>query len=278
MKNLFSIEGKVAVVTGGSRGIGEMIAAGFLANGAKVYVSSRKADVCNATAERLASEFGGECISVPADLSNIDGCEQLANAVAEREDQLDILVNNAGVSWGAPIDEFPEFGWDKVIVAPVDKLAAVSLATGPAGWLLAVSEDSFEAPTLWFSSDGTHWARVAELPITRASIGAPVIGMGADEMVAIKPGDPENAAFSGDSELAVWTSPDGVTWTEGEPGGFIDSGYLYDLQHTSMGWLAVGESYRNQHDVVPAVYHSNDGRSWNRVLRGEGGGAAFEVG
>lgn len=114
MKDLFSIDGKVALVTGGSRGIGEMIAAGFLANGAKVYISSRKAEACDETAKRLQSEFGGECISLPADLSNIEGCEALANEIAGREQAIDILVNNAGVSWGAPIDEFPEIGWDKV--------------------------------------------------------------------------------------------------------------------------------------------------------------------
>lgn len=114
MKNLFSIEGKVALVTGGSRGIGEMIAAGFLANGARVYISSRKSDVCDATAERLAKEYGGECISIPANLAEVDGCAKLAAEIASRESKLDILVNNAGVSWGAPIDEFPEIGWDKV--------------------------------------------------------------------------------------------------------------------------------------------------------------------
>ena len=78
IENLFSIAGKVALVTGGSRGIGEMIAAGFLANGAKVYISSRKAEVCDETAARLAKEYGGECISLPADLSNVEGCAQLA--------------------------------------------------------------------------------------------------------------------------------------------------------------------------------------------------------
>ena len=114
LKNLFSIEGKVALVTGGSRGIGEMIAAGFLANGAKVYISSRKTEACNATAARLQQEFRGECISLPADLSGVAGCEQLAAQIAARESRLDILVNNAGVSWGAPIDTFPESGWDKV--------------------------------------------------------------------------------------------------------------------------------------------------------------------
>lgn len=115
VSNLFSVDGRIALVTGGSRGIGEMIAAGFLANGAKVYISARKADACNATAERLSAEFGRECISLPADVSNLDGIAALGAALAEREDHLDILVNNAGASWGAPIDEFPENGWDKVM-------------------------------------------------------------------------------------------------------------------------------------------------------------------
>ena len=115
MNNLFDIRGKVALVTGGSRGIGEMIAAGFLANGVKVYISSRKAEVCNATAARLMEQFGGECISLPANLAEVTGCQQLADELAARESQLDILINNAGVSWGAPIDDFPESGWDKVM-------------------------------------------------------------------------------------------------------------------------------------------------------------------
>jgi 2-deoxy-D-gluconate 3-dehydrogenase len=115
LHHLFSIEGKTALITGGSRGIGEMIAAGFLANGAKVYVSSRKADACDATARRLSERFGGECASLPADVSTTDGVEGLAAALEQRETQLHVLVNNAGVSWGAPLDEFPENGWDKVM-------------------------------------------------------------------------------------------------------------------------------------------------------------------
>jgi 2-deoxy-D-gluconate 3-dehydrogenase len=85
LKNLFSIEGKVALVTGGSRGIGEMIAAGFLANGAKVYISSRKADVCDATAKRLSAEYGGECISIPANLAELAGTGALAAEISRRE-------------------------------------------------------------------------------------------------------------------------------------------------------------------------------------------------
>ncbi len=115
INDLFSVDGKIALVTGGSRGIGEMIAAGYLANGAKVYISSRKAEACDAAAERLMAAHGGECISVPADLSGLEGIGVLAEAIAANEDHLDILVNNAGVSWGAPLAEFPEKGWDKVM-------------------------------------------------------------------------------------------------------------------------------------------------------------------
>jgi 2-deoxy-D-gluconate 3-dehydrogenase len=111
-EDLFSIQGKVALVTGGSRGIGEMIAAGFLAQGAKVYIASRKADVCEATAKRLAESYGGECIALAADLSRMQGVESLAEALAQREKRLDILVNNAGASWGEKLDDFPEAGWD----------------------------------------------------------------------------------------------------------------------------------------------------------------------
>lgn len=114
-EGLFDIKGKTALVTGGSRGIGEMIAAGFLANGAKVYISARKAGACDATAKRLSDAYGAECVSLPADLSQLTGVESLAQRLAEREPALDILVNNAGAAWGAPLDEFPESGWDKVM-------------------------------------------------------------------------------------------------------------------------------------------------------------------
>ncbi|MGA7324178.1 MAG: SDR family oxidoreductase [Rhodomicrobium sp.] len=113
--DLFSIKGRVALVTGGSRGIGEMIAAGFLANGAKVYISSRKADACAATAERLVNEYGGTCVPLPADLSQLSGIESLVQRLSEHEQSLDILINNAGTAWGASLDVFPEAGWDKVM-------------------------------------------------------------------------------------------------------------------------------------------------------------------
>jgi NAD(P)-dependent dehydrogenase (short-subunit alcohol dehydrogenase family) len=114
IKDLFSLEGRVALVTGGSRGIGRMIAEGFLMQGAKVYISSRKADKCDAMAEEL-SKGGRVCISLPQDVSTVEGCRALAARLTEREPKLDILVNNAGAAWGANFDDFPESGWDKVL-------------------------------------------------------------------------------------------------------------------------------------------------------------------
>src|ERR1700709_280059 len=114
-KDLFSLNGRVALVTGGSRGIGKMIAAGFLAQGAaKVYITARKAGPCEATAKELTAEYGGECIALPIDISGISGIDLLAGEFKKREPKLDILVNNAGAAWGAEFDEFPESGWDRV--------------------------------------------------------------------------------------------------------------------------------------------------------------------
>ena len=113
MSDLFDISGKTALVTGGSRGIGLMIARGFVEAGAKVYISSRKAEVCDEVAAELST--AGTCISLPADLSDDAECDRLAAAVAEREPALHILVNNAGATWGAPIAEFPASAFDKVL-------------------------------------------------------------------------------------------------------------------------------------------------------------------
>lgn len=113
MLDLFSVKDKVILVTGGSRGIGEMIAEGYVANGAKVYISSRKASACDEVAARLSKL--GPCISLPADLSNAEGVASLVAALKERESRLDILVNNAGAAWGAPIDDYPHEGWSKVM-------------------------------------------------------------------------------------------------------------------------------------------------------------------
>ncbi|MEP7216809.1 MAG: SDR family oxidoreductase [Anaerolineaceae bacterium] len=113
MEDLFSIKGKVALVTGGSRGIGLMIARGFVEAGAKTYISSRKGDVCDAVAAELSKV--GTCISLPADLGSEAGAKGLAEAIAARETQLDILVNNAGATWGAPLADYPDDAFDKVM-------------------------------------------------------------------------------------------------------------------------------------------------------------------
>ena len=158
MHNLFSVDGKVVVVTGGSRGIGEMLAEGYMANGAsRVYITARKADVCDATAERLNAVYDGECVSLPIDLSTSDGIASIVAAVAKREQRLDVLVNNAGAAWGAPIDEFPESGWDKVMNVNVKamffltqtllpELRASATADGPARVVNIGSVDGLRVP------------------------------------------------------------------------------------------------------------------------------------
>jgi NAD(P)-dependent dehydrogenase (short-subunit alcohol dehydrogenase family) len=130
-KELFSLKGRVAVVTGGSRGIGRMIAEGFIAEGVKVYITARKAEACNRTAQEL-SQDGGTCISLPMDISTVAGIKAFATAIMEREPKLDILVNNAGAAWGAPFDEFPEQGWDKVLDLNTKSVFFLTQALAPA--------------------------------------------------------------------------------------------------------------------------------------------------
>jgi NAD(P)-dependent dehydrogenase (short-subunit alcohol dehydrogenase family) len=110
-ERLFSLEGKKALITGGSRGVGYMIAEGFVAQGAKVYISSRNAEEC----QGAAASLGGGVVGLACDISTVAGCQTLADAYCAQEAQLNILVNNAGAAWGAPFEEFPEEGWDKVM-------------------------------------------------------------------------------------------------------------------------------------------------------------------
>ena len=156
MNELFDISGKTALVTGGSRGIGLMIASGFINAGAKVAISSRKADVCNAVAE----ELGPNCVSFPADLSTEAECLRLAREVGEWCDgSLNILVNNAGATWGAPFDDFDDSAWDKVLNINVKgvfqltrflhaELIAGASAPDPARVINIGSVDGIQVPTL----------------------------------------------------------------------------------------------------------------------------------
>jgi NAD(P)-dependent dehydrogenase (short-subunit alcohol dehydrogenase family) len=129
VKDLFSVKGKVVVVTGGSRGIGLMIARGFVENGAKVYISSRKAKACEQVAAELAA--AGSCTPLPADLGTEAGARQLAEAIAERESVLHVLVNNAGANWGAPLEEYPDAAWDKVLALNVKAVFHLTRALLP---------------------------------------------------------------------------------------------------------------------------------------------------
>jgi NAD(P)-dependent dehydrogenase (short-subunit alcohol dehydrogenase family) len=178
VKDLFDIAGKVALVTGGSRGIGEMIAEGYVANGVRTYISARKAEACNATAARL-SELG-ECISIPADLSSAQGIAGLVSEIKGREEQLDILVNNAGATWGQPIEEFPEAAWDKIMNINVKSpffltqallplLEKSASAENPARIIMIGSVDGLNVNRLPTFSYGPSKAAVHHLARTLAS-------------------------------------------------------------------------------------------------------------
>jgi NAD(P)-dependent dehydrogenase (short-subunit alcohol dehydrogenase family) len=157
MSALFSIENKVALVTGGSRGIGRMIARGYVEAGARVYVSSRKPEACDRVAAELSQ--AGTCLSLPGDCSSQAGCEALAAALAERESALHVLVNNAGANWGAPFAEYPDSAWDKVLAlnvkaifhltrASLPMLRAAATAADPARVINIGSIDGLRVPML----------------------------------------------------------------------------------------------------------------------------------
>jgi NAD(P)-dependent dehydrogenase (short-subunit alcohol dehydrogenase family) len=129
VSKLFSIEGKVALVTGGSRGIGLMIARGYVEAGARVYISARKAAACEVTAAELAKV--GTCVSLPADLSQESESRRLAEEIGSRESQLDILVNNAGANWGESYETFPDAAWDKVLAVNVKGVFNLTRALTP---------------------------------------------------------------------------------------------------------------------------------------------------
>lgn len=130
MNNFFSVAGKIAVVTGGSSGIGAMIARGFVENGVKTYITSRKLEQLQHTADELSAL--GECIPIQSDLSTMAGVDAFADEMLKREPKIDILINNAGAVWGAPIEDFPESGWDKVMDLNVKSIFFLSKRLLPA--------------------------------------------------------------------------------------------------------------------------------------------------
>jgi len=207
--NLFGLQGKVAVVTGGSRGIGFMIASGLAANGVRVYITARKADACDAAAAELSAH--GECISLPADISTEDGLASFVGALSERESQIDILVNNAGAAWGAPLGEFPGVGFDKVldlnVKAPfmltqalLPQLRAGASAEDPARVIMIGSIDGIRVPvgdnySYSASKAGIHMmARHMASHLVRDHITINSIAPGPFEskMMAYRLDDPDN--------------------------------------------------------------------------------------
>jgi NAD(P)-dependent dehydrogenase (short-subunit alcohol dehydrogenase family) len=186
--DLFDISGKVAVVTGGTRGIGLMIARGFVEAGVKVYVSSRKADVGDEVAAELSKV--GECVSLPADCSTEAGCRGLAEAVAEREPAVHILVNNAGATWGVPIEEHDEASWHRVLDLNVQgvfhltkfllpQLKAASTPDDPARVINIGSIDGIHVPLLETYSYSSSKAAVHQLTRHLAAHLAPEITVNA---------------------------------------------------------------------------------------------------
>ena len=155
--NLFDLTGKVALVTGGTRGIGLMVARGLLQAGASVYVSSRKAEAGEQAVQELSAY--GQVVSLPADVSREQECVRLAAEVADRVDHLDVLVNNAGATWGEALETFPESAWDKVVdlnlKAPfflsracLPLLTAVATADEPSRIINIGSIDGLRVPEL----------------------------------------------------------------------------------------------------------------------------------
>ena len=136
---LFSVAGKVVHVTGGSRGIGLMIARGFVAAGARVYITARKAAACDAAAAELSQL--GECASIPGDLSTGEGVAEVARRLLEREPALHVLVNNAGATWGVPLEEYPEAAFDKVLDVNVKGVFLLTQALLPALRAAATPDD-----------------------------------------------------------------------------------------------------------------------------------------
>ncbi len=188
MSDLFSIAHKTALVTGGSRGIGKMIATGFVDAGAKVYISSRKKDVCDEVAAELSER--GTCIAIPADLSSEEECRRLANDISERESSLDILVNNAGATWGVPLAEHDEKSFERVMALNVKAvfhltkyltplLQAAGNLEEPARVINIGSIDGLQVPTMETYSYSASKAAVHQLTRHLAKRLAPTVTVNA---------------------------------------------------------------------------------------------------
>ncbi|KAL7750752.1 hypothetical protein RI367_003709 [Sorochytrium milnesiophthora] len=180
IQSLFGVKDKVVLVTGGSRGIGLMIATGFVANGAKVYISARSKDVCDKVAAELTKRGPGKCISLPADLQSMDDVKKLVSDLSSREKKLHVLVNNAGATWGEPLDTYPDAAFEKVLNLNVRRvfsltqaclplLRAAASAEDPARVINIGSVDGLRVPVLETYAYSTSKAALHHLSRTLAS-------------------------------------------------------------------------------------------------------------
>jgi NAD(P)-dependent dehydrogenase (short-subunit alcohol dehydrogenase family) len=188
VNSLFDVSGKVVLVTGGSRGIGEMITRGFVEAGAKVYISSRKADVCDALAAELSKT--GSCTSLPADLSSEAECRRLAGEITQREHRLDVLVNNAGATWGAPMADYDDTAFERVLALNVKAifhmtkflrplLEAEGTAENPSRVINIGSIDGIHVPTMETYAYSASKAAVHQLTRHLAKAMAPNVTVNA---------------------------------------------------------------------------------------------------
>ena len=155
--NLFSVKDKTVLITGGSRGIGLMMASTFVKNGAKVYISSRNAEVCQSVESELSKI--GTCVAIPADLSTAEGQESLVAAINQKVDALDVLINNAGANWSAPFSEYPEKGYDKVMSINVKPIFFLTQALLP----LLEKSASLERPACVINVGSIDGLRVSQI-------------------------------------------------------------------------------------------------------------------
>lgn len=261
--NLFSVEGKTVVVTGGSRGIGEMISACFLHNGAeKVFISSRKASACDEAVERLKAYGNGNAEAIPADLSDMNGVLHLAEEVAKRTDKLDVLINNAGAAWGAPIDEFPEVGWDKVMDVNVkgvffttQKLLPLLRKAGtqdaPASVVNIGSIDGIRTPAMLTPSYSAskaavhHMTKVLSAQLVKEHITVNAIAPGPYPTYMLSTG----VGFGGDTEGVDWDLI-GKNNPSGRVGMPADIGGLAVFLSSKAGSYIVGQTIASDGGIV----------------------------
>ncbi len=199
--NLFSLHGRVALVTGGYRGIGRMIATGFLQQGATVYICGRKALECDTAAKEM-SAFG-KCISIPADLSSMKGVEALVKAFKAHESKLDILVNNAGAAWAEPFADFPEKGWDKVVDLNLKTPFFLTLALHP-----ELQKSARQAA----SSMGSHCAKVINI--------ASIDGISVNPMETYSYAASKAGLIHLTKRMALRLAPEGIAVSAIAPGAF----------------------------------------------------------